>query len=1233
MAALIEHAALKSQAHLLRSSKFGDGRTRDWSLYVFFRVLSKREMDRTFDLLTKALNTKQADQRNFYVDALRNELISPRRLNHSLVMPAQDEPSDEFFNWLKVAASGDISGFLSRLEEAFSPFKKGGEVNSPTETLGEDQTKRLNDLPPQLASIFSSSEALANFASDIATNFFASLGDAKDKTTAIKNLLSCFGKDHAQAGLTALGGSLPLVVAYELLRQFAIAGLDDCVGKNAGPAHGEDQCDARLKSINGGNGQLYDSVASNYAFTYAGLEALKLDKTILKSFPEPFVEGMAARAEMLGDTGESAPEHWDGALGQDCVHGYFTGGFQVGGDGSPSREVQWKKLRCDIDDFNSRAGDNGKAMRLFINALFRLIGMEVVHLELAQDPYTVADDGSVLREPYRMEHFGFRDGLSQPFVDMNLGAPAAGGGTPSRNRSWSPVAPGEIFLDQRDEDNRLTQRPYNPELREGGTFLVFRKLEQDVVGFRGFLAKQRPGDPKAQKKLAAQFMGRWQNGCSLVASPDEEGHAGPGSESDLNNFLFAEDDPNGMKCPLSSHIRRSNPRDLGGNNDIRRHRILRRGMSYGGPFLADGSKGDGKKRGLLFIAANAKIDLQFEVIQNKWINGGEFAGQAGLGRCPIAGNSGGKVEDQFLEAGAGVPIVRIPKFVITRGGDYFFAPGVGALQKIASGEKFALSKDELPYEGRSMGDATTPSLFFDEAKIQSYGFRIATSRGGDSAAVRVEMPAATWSLANEEPRDTDMMLDTPGVEKPLVFIGKHKDVSHVIGSQIKGGKALFSVSPYMEAGNRLLRGGDLLIGTEEGGPTSKTRARLTDILQTAWMFLYANGDLRNRLDAVVKNSVNRALKNAAATGQINLVDDIATNTVYDIVTQIFGTPGPDWLTELAVSIPFARQHVGQIYPDWLSVFEGRKRPDNPGCRTMQIWSAFLFLDIVGNVPQTKELKALGGQCAAEMLSHFDALLFKASQDIPIPVASTDGSPPSFKNRNPNDPITLLDSFVLIAPSMCQKYKYSKDAYLADVRGLLLEVVGSPMTIIPANFASIMEAVFQMQLDLTTLVPMLEEPPNFGSAESANDKMSGMERLIYETTRINPTVRLLMRECMADTTLPSNAKVKKGDWVTSIMKVANMDEEVFPNSQAFSLGPYDGGPSRPYDKYLLFGAEGGKRQCWGKDKIALLVLEQCLRGASKLEGLSQMAGPEGEVYEVLRIAFGLKARFNRLSGLI
>ena len=56
------------------------------------------------------------------------------------------------------------------------------------------------------------------------------------------------------------------------------------------------------------------------ALTFQGLKALGVPQESLDSFPLEFQEGMAARAEFLGDVGESAPANWEPPFGSPDVH-------------------------------------------------------------------------------------------------------------------------------------------------------------------------------------------------------------------------------------------------------------------------------------------------------------------------------------------------------------------------------------------------------------------------------------------------------------------------------------------------------------------------------------------------------------------------------------------------------------------------------------------------------------------------------------------------------------------------------------------------------------------------------------------------------------------------------------------------------------------------------------------------------------------------------------------------
>lgn len=48
----------------------------------------------------------------------------------------------------------------------------------------------------------------------------------------------------------------------------------------------------------------------NVALSHSGLRRLGVPQATLDSFPPEFKAGMAARAAVLGDVGDSSPEHW-----------------------------------------------------------------------------------------------------------------------------------------------------------------------------------------------------------------------------------------------------------------------------------------------------------------------------------------------------------------------------------------------------------------------------------------------------------------------------------------------------------------------------------------------------------------------------------------------------------------------------------------------------------------------------------------------------------------------------------------------------------------------------------------------------------------------------------------------------------------------------------------------------------------------------------------------------------
>ncbi len=219
-----------------------------------------------------------------------------------------------------------------------------------------------------------------------------------------------------------------------------------------------------------------------------------------------------------------------------------------------------------------------------------------------------------------------------------------------------------------------------------GTYLVFRKLRQDVAAFRKYIEDKSKEvsclDPaKSRDLLAAKMMGRWPSGSPLVLSPDS-----PGAEP-RNDFLFVDTDPDGVACPIGSHIRRANPRDsldMPPARSIlmsRRHRIIRRGRKYEEAKDSDGKpKGE---QGIFFIALNADLRHQFEFVQRLWINAPTFNGLDD-DRDPIAGGNSGSSSFTVQAKPINSRLKGLDRFVTTKGGGYFFVPGIRAVRFLAN---------------------------------------------------------------------------------------------------------------------------------------------------------------------------------------------------------------------------------------------------------------------------------------------------------------------------------------------------------------------------------------------------------------------------------------------------------------------------------------------------------------------------------------------------------------------
>jgi Dyp-type peroxidase family len=390
----------------------------------------------------------------------------------------------------------------------------------------------------------------------------------------------------------------------------------------------------------------------NVALTRAGLEALGVPPDTVESFSTEFREGMAARSKELGDAGgESDPATWGNGLGTGAAHVLLT----INAKDETALQGALAELQASL------AGG----------------GLSVVHEEHARLLGTAR------------EHFGFGDGFSQPAIEGVNDEKAPGGGVPLDGGKWRPLALGEFILGYEDEESRVDKQrrlPSAPDapLARSGTYMVWRKLHQDVATFRKTLQEAagayEHGD---EAKLAAKLVGRWRNGTPLIVSPGAEAPQFDAKVPGANDFGYAAD-PTGHRCPLGSHVRRSNPRDaLGFAGKLSyRHRMIRRGMPYG-TALPEGAADDGEPRGLVFVCFNASISRQFESVQRQWLNDGNVFHLAHDTDFLL----GGSAEDGKMTVQGEPPFFLAPQgpFVTTKGGEYLFVPGMTALAAIADG--------------------------------------------------------------------------------------------------------------------------------------------------------------------------------------------------------------------------------------------------------------------------------------------------------------------------------------------------------------------------------------------------------------------------------------------------------------------------------------------------------------------------------------------------------------------
>ena len=314
-----------------------------------------------------------------------------------------------------------------------------------------------------------------------------------------------------------------------------------------------------------------------------------------------------------------------------------------------------------------------------------------------------------------IEHFGYADGISQPlfFKDDIEGQGA--------RQHWSDEEPLNLVL---------VADPHGRDFNSFGSFLVFRKLEQNV---RGFLAAEEALAPGIRDRdgienpsiPGAMMVGRFRNGNPTVTSGGFTGQVVRASQL-TNDFDYGDDpppDPSSVpaysaRCPFFAHTRITNPRaDIKVVPPAFTHsvRLTRRAVPY-----QDVSRfGPGKEDlvtptqaeldthrpetgvGLVFMSYQAHIGKQFEFIQNNWVNHGHIAGR-NIGQDGVVGQASPtpsglpfkpaapdliprKLPQQWgVAVDPAGPEISFGGFVKALGGEYFFTPSISFLELLNS---------------------------------------------------------------------------------------------------------------------------------------------------------------------------------------------------------------------------------------------------------------------------------------------------------------------------------------------------------------------------------------------------------------------------------------------------------------------------------------------------------------------------------------------------------------------
>ena len=359
------------------------------------------------------------------------------------------------------------------------------------------------------------------------------------------------------------------------------------------------------------------------AFTWNGLQALGVPEESLATSPEAFRQGMAARADIFGDTGVAHPENWVGGLAGADLHAIAI-------------------LFARDDAEHARATGVHDELVARCDGVRRLSFLDLN----ASPPFNYAHD-----------HFGFRDRLSQPVIEGSGEEPTPGSG--------APLQPGEFILGYPDELGPVADLPRPEVLVRNGSYMAYRRLQEHVGLFRDCISGRTP---RRRRMRSCSRRNSWDAGAAAHhLCWHRTGMILSSAQIFMrsNDFNYKEMDPFGYACPLGSHARRLNPRDTAHN--MNRRRMIRRGAAYG-PALLEDAPDDGVDRGIAAFIICASLVRQFGLAPETSDENEAAFHELGNEHDPICGTQDGTMEFTIPKRPIRKVHKGLPAFAALKGG-------------------------------------------------------------------------------------------------------------------------------------------------------------------------------------------------------------------------------------------------------------------------------------------------------------------------------------------------------------------------------------------------------------------------------------------------------------------------------------------------------------------------------------------------------------------------------------